>query len=391
MRSIVLLRGAFALLFVHVIEALAAENTCTPLANGYEAIDDSPAINEAIGKCGDGGTIMLPSSEIYSIRSPIDFSQCKNCDFQIEGTLITARGQWDYWRNSVDSVFTIANATGVRIRSVTGKGVIDGNAIDFYARSSWDPHRGGRPFVHVTNGSSNIRVENLLFKNVMQRFFILEGNSTALRFNNLRLTTEQQNGIYAEFDTVGFEMGQVQDVDIENVAMDFRVRPNQNRAFGTCVAFDAGTKDVRVRDVTCRHAWGGALIMLGTIFPIIRSDAGASNILVSNFIFDGDHATGMQSWWTGQKMYVNNVTWDGVTIESGTPAEFFPCYASMRETSYIPRCYANVAVNATDVFFKDFRGRVGKMPTDPNWGRLNNLTLVEAHFEDWVNETTKMV
>jgi hypothetical protein len=110
---------------------LPKRDPCKPLAQGFEAIDDSPAINDALKACGNGGTIVLPANQIYSIRSQIDFSPCKNCEVQIEGRLRVASGLWCYWRE-VGSTFSMADTTGARIRSVTGKGVVDGNAIEYY-------------------------------------------------------------------------------------------------------------------------------------------------------------------------------------------------------------------------------------------------------------------
>lgn len=148
---------------------LPKRDPCIPLAQGWEAIDDSLAINDALRACGNGGIIKLPSDQVYSIRTPIDFSPCKNCDFQIEGTLIAARGQWDYW-NSVDSIFTLAGVKGVRIRSVTGTGLVDGNAIDYYM-GRWDSgYMSTKSFAHITNGSEDVVIQDLRLKNVMQVF-----------------------------------------------------------------------------------------------------------------------------------------------------------------------------------------------------------------------------
>jgi hypothetical protein len=146
---------------------LPKRDPCVPLSQGYETIDDSPTINDALKACGDGGTIVLPADQIYSIHSTIDFSPCKNCDFQLEGRLIVASGQWPYWRE-VGSTFSIANVTGARIRSVTGKGVVDGNAIEYYTSRYDSGYSGWTPvFAHVNQASSNISFENLTFKNVM--------------------------------------------------------------------------------------------------------------------------------------------------------------------------------------------------------------------------------
>ncbi|KAF2875588.1 pectin lyase fold/virulence factor [Massariosphaeria phaeospora] len=346
------------------------------MSAGYEVIDDSPAINEALRNCGNGGTIILSSTQIYTIRTPVDFSPCKNCDFQIEGTVLAASDQWDYWQNSANSFFTVANAHGVRIRSVTGKGVVDGNGVGFWGRP-WSPRRGGTPFVHITNGSTGISVENLHFKNVMQRFFILDGNSSSLSFKDLRFTTEGQPATLAEFDTFGYEMREVRDVDIDNVTMDFR----STAPVGICIAFDKNTSNVRVRNSSCR-GWGGALVMFGTIFPELRSNGTASNITVSDFTFDGTMAAGMKSWWAPPyATFVRDVVWDGVTVKSGTPAGVDACYASMRSTRYYPQCVEQVETHV-EVWFRNFRGKVG---SPPDWGIVNKHSSIKGYFENWVD------
>jgi hypothetical protein len=262
-----------------------------------------------------------------------------------------------------------------------------------YQRPNWSPKYGGYPFVHIRNESSDISVENLYFKNVQDRFFILQGNSFNLRFNNLRFTTEQMNPIYFDFDTVGFEMGDVSNVSITDTDMDFRVQESSgDRAMGTCIAFDSGTTDVVVQNVTCRRAWGGALIMFDTIWPHIRplvngSTSSISNIRVSNFTFAGDHATGVQSWFSLSKRLISNVLWEWVNVEqkTGQAASFDPCFASQRSTQYWPTCMKMVTYETRNVSFEHFRGAVGAAPSDPKWGDVGNGLLdVETHFEDWV-------
>ena len=391
MRSFTFFSGVVALLATSAIAEPVAENTCIVPANGFEAIDDSPAINDALKECGNGGTIVLPADQYYSIYTPIDFSSCYNCDFQIEGTLILATSQLTYFAQYDRSVFTIANATGVRIRSTTGSGVINGNAYPWYRRTNWSPKYGGYPFVHITNTSSNISVSNLHFKDIQDRVFLLQGNSSNLRFTNLTITADGINGIYASFDNFAFEMGQVANVSVSSVNIAFNQANNMGdtRPVGTCFAFDHGTSAVDIQDVSCRRAHMGAEIVFGTIYPsIVPSGAGSTalveNIAVSNFTYAGSHATGVNSWWNGSKKVIRNVSWEWVTVEDGSAAEFDPCYATMRSTSYWPSCIKAAAYEVRDVSFRHFRGKVGSPPTDPNWGEVNEFMDVQTVFEDWV-------
>ncbi|KAK7192200.1 pectin lyase-like protein [Paraphaeosphaeria sporulosa] len=394
MRSFSLCSSALALFALPALAGPSADNTCTPLANGFAAIDDSPAINAALVECGAGGTIVLPADQAYSIFTPLDFSLCRHCDVQIEGTLILAAEQLPYYgtlpyyaNGATRSVFTIANATGVRIRSVTGSGVVDGNAVSWYQRTKWSPKTGGYPFVHVTNGSTDVSVENLHFKNIQDRVFRLQGGSSNLRFEDVRITAEGINPNYASFDNFAFEMGKVENVSIANVDIDFGAQTGSDRPVGTCVSFDHGTDGVAVANVTCRRAFMGAAIQFDTISAFAPSAANAtatvSNILVSNFTFAGAHATGVESWFNLSKKVIRNAVWEWVTVEGGTPAEFDPCYASMRDTQYYPRCLQYATYDA-EVVFRHYRGKVGSPPTDPRWGEVNGLMDVRPVFEDWV-------
>lgn len=97
-------------------------------ANGYESVDDSPAINAAIKSCGNGGTIILPQNNNYSLFSQLDFQDCRHCDFQLEGHLIFRPDQ--PYRNITS--FNLTGVQGATIRSLTGKGGINGNSFAWW-------------------------------------------------------------------------------------------------------------------------------------------------------------------------------------------------------------------------------------------------------------------
>jgi hypothetical protein len=243
--------------------------------------------------------------------------------------------------------------------------------------------------VWITNGSSDVRVENLRFRNIQDRVFRLQGHSSNLRFSGLTITAEGINAVYAPFDNVAFEMGAVRNVSIADVDIDFRatVRDAVQAPVGSCVSFDHGTDGVEVRNVTCRRAFMGAQIQfdtMGNSAPTGAVDvATVQNVLVSNFTFECSYATGVESWFTLSKKVIRNAVWEWVTVEEGTPAEFDACYASQRSTQYYPQCVAHASYDA-EVVFRHYRGKVGSPPTGPNWGEVNGLMDVKPVFEDWV-------
>lgn len=109
----------------------ARASACTPVAGGSGSIDDVPAIKSAITKCGKGGTIVIPAGKTYNLNSPLDFAGCVGCDFQLEGTLKFSSST-NVWKGQT-AMINIKNIDGLKIRSLTGKGVIDGNGQNAYA------------------------------------------------------------------------------------------------------------------------------------------------------------------------------------------------------------------------------------------------------------------
>ena len=103
----------------------ARASTCTPKAGGSSSTDDVPAITSAIASCGAGGTIVIPSGTTYYLNSVLDFAGCADCDFQVEG-LLKFSSSTDYWEGRT-AMINVKNIDGIKIRSLTGSGVIDGN------------------------------------------------------------------------------------------------------------------------------------------------------------------------------------------------------------------------------------------------------------------------
>ncbi|KAF2185878.1 glycoside hydrolase family 28 protein [Zopfia rhizophila CBS 207.26] len=341
---------------------LREHDAYTTLAEGWEQIDDSPAINNAIKTCGNGGTIVLPADQIYSIHSPIDI-----CPY---------------------SIFTLAGVKGVQIRSLTRKGIIDGNTIDYYCSRPGSGYLSGKGVAHTANGSSDSTIENIAFKNVMQRLFKVEGNSRNLSFSKPKLSLEQQLGLYShnDVDTFGFEPGHVSNASIASVDMDFRSRPNHNGGrTGICAAFDFDTRDVSVRDVTCKGACGSVHVMVNTFAQPYLPEASISNIYVANLNFDGEYATGFVNGCANSM--ISNITRDGVKVVSGMPAVANSCYQRLHGmTAYC--AYYSLSLRSTlkNIWRKGFKGKLTSVP-DANFGYFNNMTVLDFHFEDWRNET----
>ena len=109
----------------------ARASTCTPVAGGSSSIDDVPAITSAIASCSSG-TIVIPSGSTYYLNSVLDFAGCNGCDFQVEG-LLKFSSSTSYWGGRT-AMINVKNINGLKIRSLTGNGVIDGNGQDAYVQ-----------------------------------------------------------------------------------------------------------------------------------------------------------------------------------------------------------------------------------------------------------------
>ncbi|CAI6331576.1 unnamed protein product [Periconia digitata] len=364
---------------------------CLPAASGNETGDDSLGINNAIKECGQNGTIVLSSPQGYMLRTPIDLSPCKHCDVQVESLLKVGPGQPRFWID-IGHLIYIANTTGVRLRSVTGDGVIDGNGEEWFNRTEWVPPQWNGPaLIKVTNQANDITIQNIALTNAQSRYIQLLGNSTRLTLSNL--TMHSRNVLPRETETTpfGIETSESSLITISDVLMDFRSKTSPSSPnslpVGNCAAFDLGTHDLSMHNVRCNNVWGGALVQYGSVSASHPPDITMSNLLISNFTFSGVKATGFQSLGVWEPKYVaRNISWDGVTVYSGTPAEMNICYyRTHTNTPYPNTCPPRVNTLVTDLWFKNFRGKVGVMPTDPGWGNWNNISHVEAHFENWVD------
>ena len=64
MRSLLLRNSALLLLTICASATPLPNNTCTPLANGYDAIDDSPTINAALKQWGEVRNVSITNVDM---------------------------------------------------------------------------------------------------------------------------------------------------------------------------------------------------------------------------------------------------------------------------------------------------------------------------------------
>ena len=185
MKEFLYLTLFFSSIFQYQGSWLSVRNTCTPLSAGNSSIDDVPAILKALSECGDRGIIIIPVNKTFMIRSPLDFGDCKGCEFQIEGTLKVS-DDLEYWGNRI-ACFTLENVVGVTIHSITGLGLIDGSGQAF-----WDYHANHssyqRPFLIVMKNAANVTFTNFQLKDSPRWFITVNDSSINIKFSDLVLS-----------------------------------------------------------------------------------------------------------------------------------------------------------------------------------------------------------
>ncbi|KAJ6134095.1 hypothetical protein N7523_000417 [Penicillium sp. IBT 18751x] len=303
----------------------ARASTCTPKAGGSASIDDVPAITSAIASCGKGGTIVIPSGTTYYLNSVLDFAGCTGCDFQIEGLLKFASNT-DYWEGRT-AMINVDDINGIKIRSVSGHGVIDGNgqnAYDLFATNS----SYKRPTLLYITGGSNIEVSNLRQKNPPT-------------YLTMDATSKSTN---AAKNTDGFDIGESTDVTLTNISVT-----NDD----DCVAFKPGADGVTVTDITCIGSHGLSVGSLGK-----SSDDTVKNVYVSGAtMINSTKAVGIKTYPSGGShglSTVSNVTWTNVNVEGCDYAiQIQSCYGE--DEDYCEKNPGDAVL--TDIVFDGFSGK----------------------------------
>ncbi|KAF6804678.1 extracellular exo-polygalacturonase [Colletotrichum sojae] len=308
---------------------------------GSATKDDVPAIVDAIKKCGNGGTVVIPRGKTYTIGSVLEFTGCANCDFQLEGTLKVSEN-FGYW-NGKQSIFNLKKVKGVKIHSLTGSGLIDGNG-----QGSWDKYAADknfdRPTLMYITGSSNVEVTGIRVLNPPSFGLSAAGGSSNVVFRDISLSAVSKSANLPK-NTDGFDIGPASHVTVQNVT----VVNNDD-----CVALKAGADFVDIRDITCTGSHG---LSIGSLGKTPGSTDFVKNIYVHNAIMKtSTKAAGIKVYPGGSNhgiATVSNVTWDGVVVDDTDYAfQVQTCYGESADF-----CKANPpTAQISDIYVKNFSG-----------------------------------
>ncbi|OJJ99027.1 hypothetical protein ASPACDRAFT_1871572 [Aspergillus aculeatus ATCC 16872] len=333
--------------------ALRPRAVCTPTAGGSSSIDDVPAITKAIASCGNGGTIVIPEGTTYYLNSVLDFAGCTGCDFQVEGLLKFA-SDTDYWEGRT-AMISISKISGLKLRSLTGSGVIDGNGQD-----AWDVFASdssyARPTLLYITGGSNLEFSNFRQKNPPNVFNSVKGGATNVVFSKLRMDATSKSDNDPK-NTDGFDIGESTYVTIT----DTTVKNDDD-----CVAFKPSSNYVTVDTITCTGSHGISVGSLGK-----SSSDTVKNIYVTGAtMINSTKAAGIKTYPSGGShgvSTVSNVTFNDFTIDNSDYAfQIQSCYGE--DASYCTTYPGNAQLSGIKV--TGFSGTTSSK-YDPTVANLN--------------------
>ncbi|KAJ6553581.1 glycoside hydrolase family 28 protein [Mycena vulgaris] len=320
---------------------LAKRATCTPASAANAGVDDVPAIEAAFKTCGNGGIILIPAGTQFAIRSTLDFTGCANCDFQIEGTLKMSE-DLAFW-NGKAATISIDAIKGAKMHSLTGTGVIDGNGVPYWIAFAANSSYARPTLVSITGASNGIIISNLRFKNPANVFHSVNGASTNIVYDSLRLDATSTSTATPK-NTDGFDIGASTFVTVSNTTV-----VNQD----DCVALKPGSNFATIKGITCTGSHGLSVGSLG-------SRAGSTDSVTNAFLGPATMINSAKA--VGIKLYeggsahgvatVSNVTWSDITVKNCDYAvQIQSCYSAVDTTN----CVSNTD-SLTGITFTNFSG-----------------------------------
>ncbi|CAE7030548.1 Exopolygalacturonase [Pyrenophora teres f. teres] len=339
-------------------ESPPRSKTCNVQARG-NGKDDSKNILKAIKNCNNGGHVVFPKDQHFTIGTALDLTFLNNIDLDIQGT-IQFTNDTDYWQaNSFKQVFQ--NATtffqlGGQDINVYGGGTLDGNGqawYDLYAKDIYIL----RPILFGLIGAENAKISDLKFRYSPQ-WYTLVANSSNVVFSNIDIFGDSTSKNPAK-NTDGWDTYRSDSVVIQNSHIN-----NGD----DCVSFKPNSTNIIVQNLICNGSHGISVGSLGQypgeidlveniyVYNISMSDAsdgarikvwpGASSAL------SGDLQGG------GGGGAVRNITYDGMVIKNVDYAvEITQCYGQ-KNLTLCNEFPSNLTIS--DVTIKNFKGTTSK-------------------------------
>ncbi|KAJ4292418.1 hypothetical protein N0V90_009080 [Kalmusia sp. IMI 367209] len=286
---------SYAILLLLTLDFSQAQgDVCIPVASNLSQPDsgnDIAAIDAALRQCGEGGTILIPSSKLYQIGAPLDLSPCHGCTIQVDGTLNVSTVDKSLWYNQ-PAIFQLSGASNI---VMNGTGLINGNTFS-------NVYQKPNTMFSITS-ASQIRISGLTLRSPATNFFVIR-NSQDIQFSSLSLATNLDPNAPVSYSSwiKGFEI-----VDSSHIGIS-----SQTSITGVafCVLVGEGVNSTSVSNLSCAGSESGVFIDLTSSKYL---DIHLANLSFTNLtIVDAYRATGIRD--TAGTTTAENVTWENVQV-----------------------------------------------------------------------------
>ncbi|KAI4617003.1 Exopolygalacturonase [Alternaria ethzedia] len=341
--------------------------TCSVKALGGGK-DDSANILKAIKQCNNGGHVVFPKDQKFTIGTALDLTFLNSIDLDIQGS-IQFTNDTDYWQaNSFKQIYQ--NATtffqlGGKDVNVYGGGTLDGNGqawYDLYAKDIYIL----RPILFGVIGAEGATISDLKFRYSPQ-WYTFVANSTDVVFDNIDIFGGSKSKNPAK-NTDGWDTYRSDNIVIQNSHID-----NGD----DCVSFKPNSTNIVVQNLICNGSHG---ISVGSLGQYPGEVDIVENVYVYNISMSNASDGARIKVWPGASSAlsgdlqggggggaVKNITYDGMTISNVDYAiEITQCYGQ-KNLTLCNQFPSNLTIS--DITVKNFHGTTSKK-YDPLVGYL---------------------
>ncbi|KAH8723772.1 pectin lyase fold/virulence factor [Phaeosphaeriaceae sp. PMI808] len=321
--------------------------------------DDSANILDAIKQCNNGGHVVFPKGQKFTIGTALDLTFLNHIDLDIQGT-IQFTNDTNYWQKNA-FYQTFQNATtffqlGGNDVNVYGGGTLDGNGqawYDLYAKDIYIL----RPILFGAIGLHGGRIEDLNFRYSPQ-WFTLVANSTDVLFSNIDIAGGSVSKNKAK-NTDGWDTYRSDNIVIQNSHID-----NGD----DCVSFKPNSTNVVVQNLWCNGSHG---ISVGSLGQYVGQVDIVKNIYVYNIsMSDASDGARIKVWpgspaalsgdlqGGGGSGAVQNITYDTMVLSNVDYAiEITQCYGQ-KNITLCNKFPSNLTIS--DISIRNFSGTTSK-------------------------------
>ncbi|KAK3693351.1 exopolygalacturonase [Podospora appendiculata] len=345
--------------FPNPAAAARTDKVCVVQAHGDGVTDDSFSILFAFHECNDGGHVLFPRGETYTIGSAMDWTFLRHIDIDIQGRIQfsndTAYWQANSFRFGFQNVTSFFKLGGEDIW-IYGGGTIDGNGqvwYDTYAANVYTQ----RPVLVGIDGLRDSVLSDLSLR-FSPQYYHFVANASNVVFDNIDIAGASTSKNSAK-NTDGWDTYRSQDVTIMNSVIN-----NGD----DCVSFKPNSTDMLVQSLCCTGSHGISVGSLGQYvgqFDIVES------VMVSNIsMHNASDGARIKVWPNapsslsddlqggGGSGRVRNITFEDMAIDNVDYAiEITQCYGQKNLTlcQQFPS-----PLTIEDVFFRRFTGKTSK-------------------------------